>query len=105
MVSFSVHLFHHENRELISCAFGMRHIHPDLSVNVILSGRENKWPKDFDADTWRIDQHEKSRSRLEDSIEIELKEFLLDGVDWIYVADDNDKWWSALDKGMNIAVP
>lgn len=38
-------------------------------------------------------------------LKIELEEFVLDGIDWIYVADDSDKWWSALDKGMNIAVP
>jgi len=96
MASFTIHLFRHENPELISCAFSMRHLRPDLSVNVILSGTENKCPKGFDADTWRIDRHEKSRRTLEDNIKIELKEFVLDGVDWIYVADDSDKWWSAL---------
>jgi hypothetical protein len=26
------------------------------------------------------------------------------GVDWIYVADNSDKWRSALGKGMNILV-
>jgi len=51
MASFSIHLFHHENLELICCAFGMRHLHPNLSVNVILSGTENKCPKGFDVDT------------------------------------------------------
>jgi len=51
MVSFSIHLFHHENSELIACALGMRHLRTDLSVNVILSGTENKCPKGFDADT------------------------------------------------------
>jgi len=91
MVSFSIHLFHHENAEIISCAFGMRHLHPNLTVNIIFSGTGNKCPKGFDADTWRKDPHEKFRRRWEDNIIIELKEVVL-GVDWIYVADNSDKW-------------
>jgi hypothetical protein len=105
MVSFSIHFIHHENAGLISCTFGTKHLHPNLSVNVILSGTENKYLKDFDADTWRKYSHAKPSRRWEDYIKIGLKELVLGGADLIYVADDSDKWWSALGKRMNISVP
>jgi hypothetical protein len=33
-----------------------------------------------------------------------LRETGLEGVDWIYLAEDKDRWWSLVDTVMNLRV-
>jgi hypothetical protein len=46
------------------------------------------------------------RHRWEDNIKIDLQGVGFGGMDWIYLAQDRDKWWQALVTAvMNLRVP
>ena len=36
---------------------------------------------------------------------MDLKEVCLEGMDWIFLAEDEDKWWAVVNLVMNIWVP
>jgi hypothetical protein len=40
-----------------------------------------------------------------DNIKMDLGEVGLDGVDWIYMAQDRDKWTAVVNAVMNLRVP
>jgi hypothetical protein len=45
------------------------------------------------------------RRRWEDNIKINLKEIGCEGVDWIYLAYDRDKWRSLVNKILTFWIP
>jgi hypothetical protein len=45
------------------------------------------------------------RRKLEDNIKMDLRKIGLDGVNWIYLAQDRDQWWGPVDTVMNLRVP
>jgi hypothetical protein len=44
------------------------------------------------------------RCRWEDGIRKDLRETGLGGVDWIWLAQDRDRWWAVLSSVMNLRV-
>ena len=38
------------------------------------------------------------------NIIVDLQEVGLEGVDWIYVAEDGDSWWASVNSVMNLRV-
>jgi len=40
--------------------------------------------------------------RLEDNIRMNLREIGWEGVDWIHLAQDRDKWWALVNTVMNL---
>jgi hypothetical protein len=40
----------------------------------------------------------KSRHRLDDNIKMDLKETGLEGVDWVHLAQDRDRWRSLVNR-------
>jgi hypothetical protein len=36
---------------------------------------------------------------------MDLREIGYEGVDWMYLAEDGDKWWAVLNTVMNLRVP
>jgi len=47
----------------------------------------------------------RSRRRWEDNIRMDLKGIEWEGVDWIYLAQDRDKWRALVNPVMNLWVP
>jgi len=47
----------------------------------------------------------KSRSRWEDNIKMDLQEVGCEGMDWIDLAQDRDRWRALVNAVMNIRVP
>jgi len=45
------------------------------------------------------------RSRWEDNIKIDLQEVGCEGVDWIELAQDRDRWRAVVNAVMNLRVP
>jgi hypothetical protein len=45
------------------------------------------------------------RRRWEDNIKMDLQEVWCEGLDWIELAQDRDKWWSFLSVVINIRIP
>jgi hypothetical protein len=45
------------------------------------------------------------RSRLENNIRMDRREIGWEGVDWIHLAQDRDKWWNVVNTVMNLRVP
>jgi hypothetical protein len=45
------------------------------------------------------------RRRWEDNIKIDLRETVLDGVDWIHMAQDRNQWRALVNMAMNLRVP
>jgi hypothetical protein len=48
---------------------------------------------------------ERPRRRWEDNIRMDLREIMLEIVDWILVAQDEDQWRSLVKTIMNLRVP
>jgi hypothetical protein len=44
------------------------------------------------------------RRRWEDEIRMDLREIGLEGVDWIRLAQDRDRWWAVVSAVMNLLV-
>jgi hypothetical protein len=44
------------------------------------------------------------RRRWEDGIRMDLREIGLEGVDWIRLAQDRDRWWAVVSAVMNLRV-
>jgi hypothetical protein len=47
----------------------------------------------------------RSKHRWEDDIKMGLRERGLDGVDWIHLAQDSDRWRAVVNTVMNLRVP
>jgi hypothetical protein len=45
------------------------------------------------------------RRRWEDNIKIDLEDIWLEGVDWIHLAQDRDRWWTLVNTVMKLLVP
>jgi hypothetical protein len=45
------------------------------------------------------------RCRWEDNIKMDLQEVGWRDMDWIYLAQDRDRWWALVNVVMNIQVP
>jgi hypothetical protein len=45
------------------------------------------------------------RHRWEDNITIDLQEVGCEDMDWIYLAQDRDRWWAVGNAVMNLWVP
>jgi len=45
------------------------------------------------------------RNRWEHNIMMDLQELRCGGMDWIYLAQDKDRWWAFVDAVMNFRVP
>jgi hypothetical protein len=45
------------------------------------------------------------RRRLEDNIEMDLKDIGWGVMDWILLAEDRDQWWALVNSVMNIRIP
>jgi hypothetical protein len=45
------------------------------------------------------------RPRREDSIKMDRREIMSDGVDWIHLASDRDRWRALVNKVMNLLLP
>jgi hypothetical protein len=48
---------------------------------------------------------ERPRRRWEDNIKIDIQEIGCDGMDWIELAQDRDRWWALVIAVMNLRVP
>jgi hypothetical protein len=44
-------------------------------------------------------------SRMMDNIKMDLRKIELDGMDWIDLAEDRDRWWALVNTIMNLWVP
>ena len=47
----------------------------------------------------------KPRRKWEDNIKMDLQEVRCEGVDWIELAQDRDRWRARVDAVMNLRVP
>jgi hypothetical protein len=45
------------------------------------------------------------RHRWEDNIRIDIRGKVLEGVDWIHLAEDRDQWCALVNSVMNLEVP
>jgi hypothetical protein len=45
------------------------------------------------------------RRRWEDSIKIDLQKVGCEGMDWIELTQDRDRWWPVVNTVMNLRVP
>jgi len=45
------------------------------------------------------------RHRWEDNIKMDLQEVGYEGMDWIELAQDRDRWWALVNVVMNLRVP
>jgi hypothetical protein len=45
------------------------------------------------------------RRRWEDNIYMVIREIVLEGVDWIDLAQDRDRWWALVNTVMNLRFP
>jgi len=45
------------------------------------------------------------RRRWEDNIKIDLQKVGCEGMDWIDLAQDGDRWWALVNAVMNLRVP
>jgi hypothetical protein len=45
------------------------------------------------------------RRRWVENINMDLREIIWDGVDWIYLDQDRDRWRAVVNTGMNLRVP
>jgi hypothetical protein len=48
---------------------------------------------------------ERPRHRWEDNIKIDIQEVGWGGMDWIYLAQDRDRWRALVNAAMNFRVP
>ena len=48
---------------------------------------------------------ERPRRGWEDNIKMELQEVECEGIDWIDVAEERNKWWALVNAAMNLQVP
>jgi hypothetical protein len=48
---------------------------------------------------------ERPRRRWADNIEMDLREIIRDGMDWIGLAQDRDQWRALVNTDMNFRVP
>jgi hypothetical protein len=53
----------------------------------------------------KSDHLEDNRRRWKDNIKMDLKEMGREGVDWIDVFQDRDKWWTIVNTVINLRVP
>jgi hypothetical protein len=44
------------------------------------------------------------RCRWEDNIRVDLKDIGWEGVDWIHLAQDRDRWWALVNTVMNFWI-
>jgi hypothetical protein len=49
--------------------------------------------------------HERHKHRLQDNIQINLREIACHDVDWFHLAQDNDHWRDRVNSVMNFRVP
>ena len=47
----------------------------------------------------------RSRHRCDDNIKMDLQEMGCEGMDWIDVAQDRNRWWVLVNAVMNLQVP
>ena len=45
------------------------------------------------------------RRRWEDNIKMDLQEVVCEGMDWIKVVQDRDRWWALVTAVMNLRFP
>jgi hypothetical protein len=45
------------------------------------------------------------RRRWEDDIKMDLREIVIDGTNWIRLAQDGVRWWAFVNTVMNLRVP
>jgi hypothetical protein len=45
------------------------------------------------------------RCRWEDNVKMDLREMGIDGVNWIWLAQDRVQWWAFVNTVMNLWVP
>jgi hypothetical protein len=48
--------------------------------------------------------HERPRRRWEDGMKMDLREIDLEAVEWIYLAEDRDRWRAVVNAVMNLLV-
>ena len=49
--------------------------------------------------------HGRPRHRWEDNTKIDLQEVGCEGMDWIELSQDRDRWWALVNVEMNFRVP
>ena len=49
--------------------------------------------------------HGRPRRRWEDNIKMDLQDVECEGMDWIELAQDSDRWWAVVNAAMNLRVP
>jgi len=47
----------------------------------------------------------RTRLRWEDNIKMDLQEVECEGMDWIELGEDTDRWWALVNAVMNLRVP
>jgi len=52
-----------------------------------------------------VGRHGRPRRKWEDNIKLHLQEVRCGGMDWIYLAQDRDRWRALVNAVMNISVP
>jgi hypothetical protein len=45
------------------------------------------------------------KRRWEDNVKMNLREIRFEGMDWIHLASDRDRWWALVKMVMNLRVP
>jgi hypothetical protein len=49
--------------------------------------------------------HAEDQAKREDNIKMDLREKVLEGVDWIHLAHDRDRWRALKNTVMNLSIP
>jgi hypothetical protein len=39
------------------------------------------------------------------NIRMDLREIIIEGVNWMHLAQDKDQWWAVVNTAMNLQVP
>jgi len=73
--------------------------------HVARKGGEERCIRGFGRETWGKRPLGRPRRRWEENIKVGLQESECEGMDWIELAQNRDRWWALTNAVMNLRVP